>query len=137
MKDETPLETLKVIEGETFHAVIKSETQNNPPPNTSEQPPSSTNPNPNLGTGLGGLGGLGGMGGGFGGLGGSPGFGGGMSFDPAAMSGMIDMMTPEMMEQAINSNPMLRTMVDSNPQLKTIMSNPQLMKQMISSMSNP
>jgi len=37
-----------------------------------------------------------------------------------------------MMDQIINSNPMLKGMVDSNPQLKAIFSNPALMQQMMS-----
>jgi ubiquilin len=55
--------------------------------------------------------------------------------DPAAMAGMMDMLTPEMMTQMVDSNPMLKTLVDSNPQMKMLLSNPQLMKQMVSSLS--
>lgn len=57
--------------------------------------------------------------------------------DPQAMASMLDMVTPEMMDQMIQSNPMLKSMVDANPQMKAIISNPALMKQMIGSMSKP
>ena len=56
--------------------------------------------------------------------------------DPQAMAGMMDMLTPEMMNQMVESNPMLKGLVDSNPQMRALISNPQLMKQMISGMSN-
>jgi ubiquilin len=52
--------------------------------------------------------------------------------DPAMMSAMLQNITPEMMDQIVNSNPMLKGMVDSNPQLKAIFSNPALMQQMMS-----
>ena len=55
--------------------------------------------------------------------------------DPQQMAGMMDMITPEMMEQMVNSNPMLKQMADSNPQMKAMISNPQMMKQMIQGMS--
>jgi hypothetical protein len=55
--------------------------------------------------------------------------------DPQAMASMMDMITPEMMEQMVQSNPMLKGMVDSNPQFKAILSNPALMKSMLSNVS--
>ena len=67
--------------------------------------------------GMGGMGGMGGM-------------------DPQMMAGVFDMMTPEMMQQMIESNPMLKQMADSNPQVKAMLNNPQLMKQMLQNISN-
>jgi len=65
-------------------------------------------------------------------MGGAGGLGG---MDPQMMANMMDMVTPEMMEQMVNSNPMLKQMADSNPQVKDMISNPQMMKEMLRNMS--
>jgi ubiquilin len=60
--------------------------------------------------GLGGMGGFGGMGG-MGGMGGLGGMGGMGGMDPTMMQSMMQNITPEMMEQMISTNPMLKGMV--------------------------
>ena len=80
LKDDTPLASLNLIDGENFHAVIKAAESEQ---KSSEQPSTSTNSQqvPNvglgagLGAGLGGMGGMGGLGGFFGGMGGLGGMG--------------------------------------------------------------
>jgi hypothetical protein len=151
LKDETPLETLKLSDGETFHAVIKQPEGTKPAASSAPSSNPTSNPQgtgatgseqPNAGLGgMGGFGGMGGMGGlggmgGMGGLGGMGGMGGLGGMDPQMMANMMDMVTPEMMEQMVNSNPMLKQMADSNPQVKAMISNPQMMKEMLRNMSN-
>jgi hypothetical protein len=68
---------------------------------------------------MGGLGGMGGMGG-FGGLGGLGGMGGGFGgglggMNPSDISNALGNIDPQMMQQMINSNPMLSNIANSNP----------------------
>jgi hypothetical protein len=58
-----------------------------------------------------------------------------VAFAPLVIRPKNGLLTPEMMTQMVDSNPMLKTLVDSNPQMKMLLSNPQLMKQMVSSLS--
>ena len=60
----------------------------------------------------------------------------GNNMDPQMMANMMDMITPEMMQQMVESNPMLKQMSESNPQVKAMISNPQMMKAMLQNMSN-
>ncbi len=59
--------------------------------------------------GMGGFGGMGGMGGGFNGL------GGGLGMNPNDLSNVLGNIDPQMMQQMINSNPMLSSIANSNP----------------------
>lgn len=84
--------------------------------------------------GMEGMAGMGGMGG-MGGIGGMPAMDpqmlGQMMQDPMVQNMMTTMLSnPQFMQQAIDSNPMLRQMIQNNPGMRETLSNPEFLRRL-------
>ena len=141
LKDEQLLSTMGLGEVETFHLVVKKEEPVGGAGGQSVGGDSTSGQQGQqgfggMGGGFGGMGGMGGMGGFGGGMGGMGGMGGGFGglggMNPNDLAGMMSNLDPQMMQQMVQNNPMLKAMASSNPQIQAILSNPEMLKQMMS-----